>query len=335
MTTSRASTNAKTPEAAKVLPAAKAELGYGARFLSRESLRILLRLPADRACRCRASPAWSTNCAKDGGFFFDQPILLFLHQLATPGVELLFVRFRSWATRRRAARGRVHPRLAGLRRRYRDALFFGLAVVGSLLVNLGVKSHFARLAPGAVGLDLAGDDLQLPQRPRHGLGDARHRGRAAAVADALALVGGCPRLLFVLLVGMSRVYLGVHFPSDILAGWTGRDRLGARHAWLVASRAPPPPSPAVAPARTTHLGFEIAQQATDRRSGGGMRLPGSSASRRVRRTCNFRLRWAASRNKLLDRPAVRVPHPQACVPGAQAPQAAGRPRPGAEQYVGR
>jgi undecaprenyl-diphosphatase len=45
----------------------------------------------------------------------------------------------------------------------------------------------------------------------------------------------CVAVLLTVLVGMSRVYLGVHWPSDVLAGWA----LGASFAclgWLIFRR---------------------------------------------------------------------------------------------------
>jgi undecaprenyl-diphosphatase len=58
---------------------------------------------------------------------------------------------------------------------------------------------------------------------------------------ACALVGA----VLVAAIGLSRIYLGVHYPSDVLAGWiTGAAIVTA--TWLVAARLGPRRSPAAA-----------------------------------------------------------------------------------------
>ena len=234
----------KEPEAAvakQVVAATSTEVRYGLRFVSRESWRILIAFLAI-LLPLSGFAGLAEELREGDGFFFDQPILLGLHQLATPQVDFFFV----WMSKLGYQYG-VLPLdvlVAGWlvwKRRYRDALFFVLAVVGSLLVNLGAKNHFTRLRP----------ELWTPIAPEMTFSfPSGHAMGSATLATALLLLAwptrwrwrvAVPALLFVLLVGMSRVYLGVHFPSDILAGWTAASAWVLAMHWLVAARAPPPP----------------------------------------------------------------------------------------------
>ena len=108
--------------------------------------------------------------------------------------------------------------LAVMRRR-RQCLFAAVALGGSGLLNMGAKLAFARARP----------DLWISIAPEHNFsfpsGHAMGSMTLACVLVALVPAGRL-RLaaiaglaVFVLAIGWSRVHLGVHYPSDILAGW--------------------------------------------------------------------------------------------------------------------
>jgi undecaprenyl-diphosphatase len=116
-------------------------------------------------------------------------------------------------------------------RRHREGLFAGVALGGSALLNLGAKQLFGRARPTLWESIAPEATFSFPSG--HAMGSMT----LAAVLMLLAWRTrwrwwiAVPMLAFVVMVGLSRIYLGVHYPSDILAGWT------AALAWTVGTYA--------------------------------------------------------------------------------------------------
>lgn len=174
-----------------------------------EMLLLALRAPADRADPL--GPGWMEELGRDFTALGGVGILVFITLIALG--YLLLSRY------------------------FRAALFTLVSVSGGWLLSFGLKMAFDRPRPDLVS---HGSIVYTASFP------SGHAMMAAVTYLTLAalLIRIQPRrrlkaylllaaMLVTVLVGISRVYLGVHWPTDVLAGWT----LGAVWAslcWLVA-----------------------------------------------------------------------------------------------------
>jgi undecaprenyl-diphosphatase len=113
--------------------------------------------------------------------------------------------------------------LALLARRWREALLLPLVAALSWLSVHGLKDAFARPRPPLANARVLESSFSFPSS--HATVSAAFYGVAAYFLirglrrDSAKIVVGILAAVLVLLVGVSRAYLGVHFPSDVLAGW--------------------------------------------------------------------------------------------------------------------
>jgi undecaprenyl-diphosphatase len=144
-----------------------------------------------------------------------------------------------------------------LRRDWKEAGFLLVAVGGGLLVSFGLKSAIDRPRPDlvphlshVVTTSFPSAHAQLSAVVYLTLGAllAEHTPQRRLKVYFLA-VG----TLLTLLVGCSRVYLGVHYPTDVLAGWAAGFAWAAL-GWMTARRlliSDPPPPPNARPESTS------------------------------------------------------------------------------------
>jgi membrane-associated phospholipid phosphatase len=99
------------------------------------------------------------------------------------------------------------------------ARYFLLSVSGAVILNVLLKLFFARTRPQVIPWLWQEGDSSFP---------SGHSSMAAALAvTVVALLWRTPYrwpsavlgVIYTLVMGLSRVYLGVHYPTDVLGGW--------------------------------------------------------------------------------------------------------------------
>lgn len=148
-------------------------------------------------------------------YALDTSFLLTLHSYATPLLDLLTLKISAFVT----LFSLLVLAFLAFRRQWRIAFFWLLAVGGSAILNSFAKHIFERVRPALWTLVAPESSFSFP---------SGHAMQAMTIALTLILLLRASRYIrgiviaaggFVLLVGLCRMYLGLHYPSDIVASY--------------------------------------------------------------------------------------------------------------------
>ncbi|ARV57876.1 hypothetical protein BZZ01_03815 [Nostocales cyanobacterium HT-58-2] len=155
-----------------------------------------------------------------GGFPWDVPILVAIHSTARAQLDMLAVTLTQFGSGRAVF---VFVAVIGLvlliQKRWRSLTYLLTSMVGSAIINRTAKEFMHRVRPH-IWESLAPElDFSFPS--------GHSMMSMTLVATLVILTWGSiwcwvvliTGSLYVLAIAWTRLYLGVHFPSDILAGW--------------------------------------------------------------------------------------------------------------------
>lgn len=175
--------------------------------------------------------AWlCTEVWEKEAFSFDRSVLLWIHQFANPQIDrvMLFI----------TALGDPATVISifiitiawlGMKQRYTDGIRFALVCGGGLLINRVMKLFFSKPRPELWPRLISEHSFSFPSG--HAVGSMVIYGFIAYILAREFQIYKIYIYTFasilIMAIGFSRLYLGVHYPTDIIAGY------GVGVLWLV------------------------------------------------------------------------------------------------------
>ncbi|MBD2295518.1 phosphatase PAP2 family protein [Anabaena sphaerica FACHB-251] len=156
----------------------------------------------------------------EGSFPWDVPILMAIHSTANPRLDMIAVVLTKWGSFWTALPVLSAIALILLRkRRWRTLAYLLTTAVGNLIINRTAKEFMHRVRP----------QLWVSKAPEFDYAFPSGHAMTSMTLVAILLILTWHRpwrwlvltvgSLYLLSIAWTRLYLGVHFPSDILAGW--------------------------------------------------------------------------------------------------------------------
>jgi undecaprenyl-diphosphatase len=195
------------------------------RFLKFLSLSLVLGLSA--AVAAVIFFAWLTSEVLEGEtVHFDSVTRDFVHQFASPTLTATMRGISFVGSSLCLTTASVVIFLWFMSRHWRrDAYLFGITMMGAAILNMTLKLTFKRPRPVPFFNLTAPESFSFPSG--HSLGSFCFFGALAVILTTrirhanFRFAVWTVAAVMVFLIGLSRIYLGVHYTTDVLAGFTG------------------------------------------------------------------------------------------------------------------
>jgi membrane-associated phospholipid phosphatase len=156
-------------------------------------------------------------------FAFDQTILLWIHQFASPTFDRIMLTITELGNPDTVVvSAAITLAILLWRHYYQEAKIFLIDCFGGVILSYGLKIVFSKSRPNLWQSPIKETSFSYPSG--HALGSTILYGFLAYILATrypqLSLLIYAFAVLLIAAIGLSRLYLGVHWPTDIIAGYS-------------------------------------------------------------------------------------------------------------------